>query len=216
MASPPPLPSPSSRENGYSTTSKHPPVPSSSLHGPGKRPAAVPFFQTRPSNVIAQMRGQGYMTHVAKVMPPKPSTSKATHVVASRQTVTDPPPVPKHVPPQPPKPVPWYIALRDGLKSLSHLSSDDDHIRCLAAMLYPTDYLFHPPPEFMLKDLQIAAMWKMRYSQENLCMTAFQLNSLVTMVLGMPFLVPFCDPSMSYFLLTTIILYVLACVILVS
>ena len=144
MASPPPVPIPSRRQDGASTTAKQLPMPSSSRPAPSiAKSKAAPFFQPRPSTLTATLRGQGFITYKPKVMP-KPSTSKAAHVCASRQTVTDPPPVPKHVPPEPPKRVPWYIALRDGLKSLSHLSSDDDHIRCLAAMLYPTDYLFHP------------------------------------------------------------------------
>ena len=208
------MPIPLQRDNDPSTTAKQLPMPSSSRPGPSVSKAkAAPFFQPRPSKLTATLRGQGYITHIPKVMP-KPSTSKAAHVCASRQMVIYTPPVPKQAPPPPPKQEPWYIALRDGLKSLSHLSSDDEKLRCLAAMMFPTDYLFHPPPEFMRRDLQIAALWKMRFSQDNICMAGFQLQSLITMALGMPFLVPFCDPSMSYFLLTTITLYVLASVIL--
>ena len=93
---------------------------------------------------------------------------------------------------------PWWFRHNRALKYLTDLSSTDPDVRDKAVEHWKKGPACNSPHKLLLTDLAVAKQWKQRYGEDNLKMVAFQLDSLVRIVMGCPIMVPFCDSKSDF------------------
>ena len=147
-------------------------------------PAPQPFFrgpQAGTPNLTVALQRSGVDSLMHKRLPI--SVSKGALV--------------KHILPKPPPILrtPWWVNLKNGLKTRIDVSSIDVAVRAAVVLLTNPSPEFASPHPIVKRDLGIAARWEMRYDEDNVKMTTFQISSLVTMVMGLPMLVAFVNPQ---------------------
>ena len=78
------------------------------------------------------------------------------------------------------------------MKNLSSLTSDSPASREAAILHSNRAPDVMTPAEAVLSDDDLARQWQMRYSEDNVKMPGFQINDVITIVMGMPVLVFIC------------------------
>ena len=170
MASPPqPTPS-SSSKNG-------PPLAVEAKHTPPGRKIypAVPVFCEQPRKVPSVVS-----------RPPV----KADGIPKASIVVAVPPSIPKAADPS----QKCAIRLRLSLDNLSNLTSVSDSVRddAIKAHRLPDCMAAHSS---VLSNEVFFRQWHMRYSDDNMNLPGFHPQQSVTMVMGMPIMVPFVSPG---------------------
>ena len=88
----------------------------------------------------------------------------------------------------------WAIRLRLSLGNLSNLTSVSDSVRddAIKAHRLPDCMAAHSS---VLSNEVFFRQWHMRYSDDNMNLLGFHPQQMVTMVMGMPIMVPFVSPG---------------------
>jgi hypothetical protein len=148
---------------------------------PVARPPCTRTLRPKPVTGAEEL-----LRHVPKHIPAKkrPVPEPSGNVYLDDTPV----PVPKKAPP----PQAWYTSLMASLKNLSSLTSDSPEAREAAIRHSNRAPDVMTPAEAVLSDDDLARQWQMRYSEDNVKMPGFQINDVITIVMGMPVLVFIC------------------------